>query len=131
MRVCVDEAHALTGLCSYEHLFARLQPGKGLPGVSAVGVQVSVNTITAALDQFQRTEKQKLQRSRTSFGFWSPRRTDVYVISRQLGQLEERLEVVSALWSHNISADVMYDSAIESADPEQEPIAVARREGIL
>ena len=44
---------------------------------------------------------------------------------------EERLEVVSMLWGHNISADVMYDSALDSADPDQEPIAVARREGIL
>ncbi|EJD34852.1 kinase-like protein [Auricularia subglabra TFB-10046 SS5] len=115
----------------YEHLFSRVQPGKSLPSVRAVGLQISVNAISAALDHYQRAERQKLQRSRTSFGYWSPRRTDVYVISREAGQLEERLEVVSMLWAHNISADVMYDSALDSADPDQEPIAVARREGIL
>jgi len=53
-----------------------------------------------------------------SFGFWSPRRCDVYVVSYHPGYLQERLEVVSYLWQHNISADLMYGTGLPNADHE-------------
>ena len=51
------------------------------------------------------------------------------MISHIPGQLESRLELVALLWTHNISADLMYESGIEDgADAIQE---LCVKEGIL
>jgi len=100
-----------------------------VPAVRAVGVQIAVDKITAALTAYQRTSVKDLVKERRSFGFWSPRRCDVYVVSYQKGQLLERLEVVAMLWHHDISADVMYESALDATDDN--PVTSAAREGIL
>lgn len=51
--------------------------------------------------------------SNDNYRLWSPKRCDAYVISHTTGQLESRLELASLLWSHGISADVMYESSLE------------------
>jgi translation initiation factor 2-alpha kinase 4 len=79
---------------------------------------------------YQNASLKALVKENRSFGFWSPRRCDVYVVSYHPGYLQERLEVVTHLWQHNISADLMYESGL--ADAEHENYAdVCAREGIL
>ena len=97
--------------------------------VCAVGINIAVEKITSALASYQSTLKTLVKETR-SFGFWSPRRCDVYVVSFHPGYLQERLEVVAYLWQHNISADLMYESALPDGEHENyRDICV--REGIL
>jgi translation initiation factor 2-alpha kinase 4 len=71
-----------------------------------------------------------LLKEQRSFGFWSPRRCDVYIVSYQSGYLSERLEVAALLWRHNISADVMYESGLPESEHENH-LELCHREGIL
>lgn len=71
-----------------------------------------------------------LVKEQRSFGYWSPRRCDVYVVSYQPGYLADRLEVASLLWHHHISADVMYEASVTDADHENH-VDACFREGIL
>ena len=67
-----------------------------------------------------------------SFGYWSPRRCDVYVVSYAAGHLLERLEVTAMLWKHNISADVMYEAVFtDDNNLEEDHTSLWRSEGIL
>ena len=96
----------------------------------AIGLQIALEKILAQLALFQSNYVKNLIKEERSFGFWSPRRCDVYVVSYHTGHLQERLEVVSYLWQHSISADVMYESAI--LDTEEDRLEdVCEREGIL
>lgn len=96
----------------------------------AIGLQIALEKILAQLALFQSNYVKNLIKEERSFGFWSPRRCDVYVVSYHAGHLQERLEVVSYLWKHNISADIMYESAI--LDTEEDRLEdVCEREGIL
>lgn len=62
-------------LHSYDHLIGRFSPAKQkLDAVCAVGLQISVAKITAALALFQSTSVKALIKEERSFGFWSPRR---------------------------------------------------------
>jgi len=70
-----------------------------------------------------------LIKDRRTYGLWSPRRCDVYVCDYQFGHLAERLEIASMLWQNEISADVMYDAAVEES--EDVTIANCQNEGIL
>jgi len=56
-------------------------------------------------------------------------RCDVYITSHSQGSLAERLEIVALLWQNEVSADLMYDSAVGSN--EDEILAMAQREGML
>ncbi|PPQ98103.1 hypothetical protein CVT26_003273 [Gymnopilus dilepis] len=115
----------------YDNLIARFQPLKQKSdGVCAFGVQIAVEKITAALAAFQSASIKTLVKEERSFGFWSPRRCDVYVVSYQEGYLQERLEIVSYLWKHNISADLMYESGLPDAEHENH-LDICAREGIL
>ncbi|KAJ4467716.1 kinase-like domain-containing protein [Lentinula edodes] len=96
----------------------------------AFGLQIDVEKISVMLALFQSTSVQPLIKEARSFGFWSPRRCDVYVISYHSGFLQERLEVVAWLWQHGISADLMYESGLQEADQENQ-VDMCAREGIL
>lgn len=96
----------------------------------ALGVQIAVEKITAALASYQSASLKTLVKEERSFGYWSSRRCDVYVVSYHPGYLQERLEVASYLWQHNISADLMYETGLPDADHENH-IEICVREGIL
>jgi translation initiation factor 2-alpha kinase 4 len=115
----------------YDSLIARFSPSKQkLDAVCAMGLQIAVEKITAALATFQSTSVKTLVKEERSFGFWSPRRCDVYVMSYHAGYLQDRLEVVSYLWQHNISADIMYETGLSNGDHENH-MDLCAREGIL
>lgn len=95
-----------------------------------MGIQIAVEKITVALASFQSSSVKALVKEERSFGFWSPRRCDVYVVSYHPGYLQDRLEVVSYLWQHSISADLMYESGLPDSDHESH-IDLCSREGIL
>ncbi|OBZ78007.1 Serine/threonine-protein kinase gcn2 [Grifola frondosa] len=115
----------------YDNLIARFSPPKPTKSepICAVAVQIALEKITLALAAFQSTSFKTLKEQR-SFGFWSPRRCDVYVVSYQPGYLAERLEIAAHLWRHHISADVMYESGLREADAESH-VEQCTREGIL
>ena len=95
-----------------------------------MGLQIAVEKITIALASYQSSSVKALVKEERSFGYWSPRRCDVYVVSYHRGHLQDRLEVVSYLWEHNISADLMYESGLPDADSENH-LDMCAREGIL
>nr|GAT55219.1 predicted protein [Mycena chlorophos] len=101
-------------------------PGQKQDPVCAVALQIAVEKITIALAAYQTTTVRTLVKQERSFGFWSPRRCDVYVVSYQEGFLQDRLEVVAFLWQHNISADLMYEASTSEELEEH-----CRQEGIL
>ncbi|KAF9445879.1 Serine/threonine-protein kinase [Macrolepiota fuliginosa MF-IS2] len=115
----------------YDNVIGRFSPSKQkADAVCATGLQIAVEKITATLAAFQSTSVKTLVKEERSFGFWSPRRCDVYVVSYHPGHLQDRLEVVAYLWQHNISADIMYESGLPNADQESH-IDLCAREGIL
>ena len=91
--------------------------------------------ITVALASFQSSSVKALVKEERSFGFWSPRRCDVYIVSYHPGYLQDRLEIVAYLWQHNISADIMYESGLPEAGlsevDHENHIDLCVREGIL
>jgi len=98
--------------------------------VCAVGLQISLERILIALAAYQAISVKNLLKEQRSFGFWSPRRCDVYIVSYQPGYLSERLEVAALLWRHDISADVMYESSLLDSEHENH-FELCHREGIL
>ncbi|KAF9430611.1 hypothetical protein BGZ76_000773 [Entomortierella beljakovae] len=48
-----------------------------------------------------------------SFGFWAPKKCDVFVASFGKVLLQERLELVKELWGHGIKADYMLDDGTD------------------
>ncbi|KAJ3566582.1 hypothetical protein NP233_g6910 [Leucocoprinus birnbaumii] len=116
----------------YDHLIGRFSPTKQkLDTVCATGLQIAVEKITAALATYQSTSVKNFVKEERSFGFWSPRRCDVYILSHHPGHLQDRLEAVAYLWQHNISADIMYESGLTSADTHESHVDLCAREGIL
>lgn len=115
----------------YDNVITRLAPPKPkADAICAVGVQIALDKITLALAAFQSASVKTLLKEQRSFGYWSPRRCDVYVVSYQPGYLADRLEVASMLWQHNISADVMYESSLPDTEHESH-VDICYREGIL
>ena len=115
----------------YDDLISQFSPPRaGSNSVCAVGLQISLERILVALAGFQAVSVKNLLKEQRSFGFWSPRRCDVYIVSYQPGYLSERLEVASLLWRHNISADVMYETSIPDGEHENH-LELCNREGIL
>lgn len=116
----------------YEHLIHNYSPVKSkAEGICAVAMQVSLEKITVALASFQSTALKTVLKERRSYGYWSPRRCDVYVAahpSDSEATLTERLEVTALLWRNNISADMMYEFG--SAEHEN-IVEQCLREGIL
>ncbi|KAI6146889.1 kinase-like domain-containing protein [Pisolithus tinctorius] len=98
--------------------------------ICAFAVQIALEKITVALAAYQSTSVKALVKEQRSFGFWSPRRCDVYVLSFQPGYLQDRLEVAALLWQNNISADIMYEANLADVDHESHN-DLCSREGIL
>jgi len=95
-----------------------------------MGFQLAIDKITSALAVFQSTSVRNLVKEQRSFGFWSPRRCDVYIVSYHPGYLLDRLEVAALLWQNDISADVMYESGLPDSENESHA-DLCSREGIL
>ncbi|TFY77050.1 hypothetical protein EWM64_g6962 [Hericium alpestre] len=115
----------------YDNVIAHFTPPKvKAEPVCAVGLQISLEKILVALATYQAVSVKNLLKEQRSFGFWSPRRCDVFVVSYQYGQLSERLEVAALLWRHNISADVMYESGLPDGEHENH-FDLCNREGIF
>jgi eukaryotic translation initiation factor 2-alpha kinase 4 len=95
-----------------------------------VAVQISLEKITVALASFHSMSQKAMLKDRKSYGYWSPRRCDVYVVSQQSGHLADRLEVTALLWKNNISADMMYEFGLTTVEHEN-VIEQCSREGIL
>ena len=116
---------------SYDNLISRHVPLKSqVEPICAMCLQIAVEKITVALASFQSSSVKALVKEERSFGYWSPRRCDVYVVSYHPGYLVDRLEVVSYLWQHGISADFMYESGLPDSDFESH-VDMCVREGIL
>jgi hypothetical protein len=115
----------------YDHLIRRFQPlQQKHESVCAFGIQIAVEKITAALASYQGASLKTLVKEERSFGFWSPRRCDVYVVSYHPGYLQERLEVAAYLWQHNISTDLMYETGLPDSE-YGDYLDICAREGIL
>lgn len=115
----------------YDHLISQLiAPTAKVEPICAFGVQISIECIAASLAAFQSTSVTNLVKEQRSFGYWSARRCDVYIVSFQPGHLYERLEVAALLWQHGISADLMYESGVADANLESFT-EICHREGIL
>ncbi|KAG2365174.1 kinase-like domain-containing protein [Suillus spraguei] len=115
----------------YDNLIAQYSnPKPRSDPICAFAVQIALEKIAMVLAAFQSTSVKALVKEQRSFGFWSPRRCDVYVLSYQTGYLQDRLEVASLLWQNNISADIMYDANLLEYEHESHADSCAR-EGIL
>ena len=93
-------------------------------------MQISLDKITQALASFQNASQSTILKERRSYGYWSPRRCDVYVVSHQEGYLHDRVEVTAMLWQNGISADLMYEFGLQMPEHEN-VIEQCAREGIL
>lgn len=96
----------------------------------AMALQVALERILVQLALFQSSYVKNLIKEGRSFGYWSPRRCDVYVVSYHKGYLQDRMEVVANLWKHGISADLMYESSIGDVEVERLE-SICEREGVL
>ncbi|KAG2338792.1 hypothetical protein BDR05DRAFT_984599 [Suillus weaverae] len=115
----------------YDNLITQYSnPKPRLDPVCAFAVQIALEKIAMVLAAFQSTSVKALVKEQRSFGFWSPRRCDVYILSYQTGYLQDRLEVASLLWQNNISADIMYDANLVEFEHESH-VDLCTREGIL
>lgn len=115
----------------YNHLitkYALLQSKSRAKPICAFALQINLEEIKDTLAKFQKNSINSLVKDERSFGFWSPRRCDVYIVSQAAGFLRDRLDVVGELWQNNISADIMYEASLEDADNYMDMCA---REGIL
>jgi translation initiation factor 2-alpha kinase 4 len=116
----------------YDAMIGELQPGTAAENnepVRAVGLQISLDRISHALAAFQANAVKTWVKEQRSFGYWSPRRCDVYVISHQPDCLHDRLEIVALLWNHGISADFMYEHGVQEGAEAIHQICL--KEGIL
>jgi len=124
----------------YDHLISQFTPPSKSKrfAIKAIGLQVVLEQIAHSLNAHQKATLQGLIKDRRSYGAFSPRRCDVYVISMMptaqvdapLGPLlERRVRLASNLWRHGISADLMYDEDIDNNVPSH--LARCCAEGIL
>ncbi len=117
----------------YDHVVKRYTTPTANPEPrAAFALQVYLEKITATLAPYQNQflQSQTALKEFKSFGYWCPRRCDVYVVSYQPGYLAERLEIAALLWKHNISADVMYEAAFRGGEVE-DYLELCSTEGIL
>ncbi|KAF8580136.1 Serine/threonine-protein kinase [Ramaria rubella] len=122
-------AELIAGGGRYDHLMKKFaDPTVKAEAVRAFGLQIDVERIAMHLAAHQSISVGNLIREKRSFGAFSPRRCDVYIYSFQGGYLAERLEVAALLWKNNISADLMYDVALNS---EEDHMKICADEGIL
>ncbi|KAH8828108.1 other/PEK/GCN2 protein kinase [Flagelloscypha sp. PMI_526] len=96
--------------------------------IMAFGMTIFVDKLLGIAVQYQSSLTTSIKKEARTFGYWIPRRCDVYIVSWQQGHLEDRWKLVASLWQNNISADLCYESAIPLA-PSLE--GTCEREGIL
>jgi eukaryotic translation initiation factor 2-alpha kinase 4 len=124
----------------YDHLISQFTPPSKSKrfAIKAIGLQVVLEQIAHSLNAHQKVTLQGLIKDRRSYGAFSPRRCDVYVISMMPTTqvdapleplLERRVRLASNLWRHGISADLMYDEDIDNNVPSH--LARCCAEGIL
>lgn len=125
----IEDSFNLTEKYRYDKLLNEFRtPDKGKNEPSrAVVLQISVERIAASVLTYHRTS-QGIQREPKTFGYWSPRRCDVYVVSFSSGHFNDRLEVAGLLWKNGISADVMYESGLTG---NEDQMALCDDEGVL
>ncbi|WFD33028.1 non-specific serine/threonine protein kinase [Malassezia sp. CBS 17886] len=102
-----------------------------LPPSHAVGVQVSVGKIVAALARYQQVHVPKFMgrpEEERTLGPWTPRRCTVYIAASGAGQLEARIQLCVLLWTHGISADIQYEAS--AGESPEATAATCREEGI-
>ncbi|KAH0825792.1 hypothetical protein J3R83DRAFT_8847 [Lanmaoa asiatica] len=98
--------------------------------ICAFAIQIAFDKVTASLMAFQSITVKALAKEQQPFGFWSPHRCNVYIMSYQPGCLQDRFKVVALLWQNNISADIMYKATL--ADVENKSyIELCAYEGTL
>jgi translation initiation factor 2-alpha kinase 4 len=128
---CIGGIHANRTRCRYDHLITQLiAPTSKTEPICAFGLQISIERIATTLATYQSTSVTNLVKEQRSFGYWSARRCDVYVVAFQEGHLQERLEVAAMLWQNGISADLMYESGVAEANQESFK-ELCNNEGIL
>ena len=117
----------------YDHVVKRYTTPTANPEPrAAFALQIYLEKITATLAPYQNNflQSQTALKEFKSFGYWCPRRCDVYVVSHQGGHLADRLEVTALLWRNNISADMMYEFGLQTVEHEN-VVEQCSREGIL
>ncbi|KZS96040.1 Serine/threonine-protein kinase [Sistotremastrum niveocremeum HHB9708] len=120
----------LAGGGRHDHLMKQYMPvTHDNEPVRGFGMQIALEKICATLAAYQSNVVKALMKEQKSFGYWTPGRCDVYVISHQAGQLTERLETAALLWRNGISADVMYESALQEGGDHIHEVCL--KEGIL
>ena len=125
------KVHRTYASTRYDKYISRFTPGRTrTDGICAVAVQISLEKITVALASFQSAWQKSMLKERKSYGYWSPRRCDVYIVSQQPGHLPDRLEVAALLWRSGISADIMYEFGLSTVEHEN-VVEQCHREGIL
>ena len=92
---------------------------------------MNIEPLVTALAESLSLSVPRLLKEQKSFGYWSPSRCDVYVVSFQKGLMAERVELTATLWSNGIRADVMYESAIETTSDPMAYVSTCAQEGIL
>lgn len=115
----------------YDHLVAKFS-GFSIKSMRAIGLQIALENFTSWLADSLSVSVPRLIKESKSFGYWSPRRCDVYVVSTSLGKLTERIELAALLWQNGISTDLIYETAMENGSAEPGSyLDTCLREGIL
>ncbi|KAG8905299.1 hypothetical protein FRB99_000272 [Tulasnella sp. 403] len=114
----------------YDHLISKFA-GVAIKSTRAIGVHLSLEPFVASLAENLSLSVPRLIKEQSSFGYWSPSRCDVYVVSFQPNLLAERIELTAMLWQNGIRADVMYESAVESGGDPMSYLNLCAQEGIL
>ncbi|KAF9400248.1 hypothetical protein BGX21_004672 [Mortierella sp. AD011] len=100
--------------------------------VFAVGVNLAMQKFVTAISQYQSEHfryfmtsnksnrghggpggNSSIHDEEKSFGFWAPKKCDVFVASFGKVLLQERLELVKELWTHGIRADYMLEDGTD------------------
>lgn len=101
----------------YDNLIRRYtSPTSKSEAVGAYAFQISIEKIKTALLSHQSSSVKSLIKEERSFGYWTRKRCDVYIVSHQPGYLQDRLEVAAYLWKNNISCDLVYESGLQHAE---------------
>ena len=82
----------------YDNLVGSFAGGKGKSNVPCVGVSLGIERLFALMEKKVAAGEVKIRSSAS----------EVYVVSGQKGQLENRVSILNELWSANIPAETSY-----------------------
>ncbi|WFD42847.1 non-specific serine/threonine protein kinase [Malassezia psittaci] len=103
-----------------------------MPTPSAVGVQVAIGKIVAALAKYQQVQVPRLMsrpEEERTLGPWTPRRCECYLAASAPGLLDLRIQLCTLLWTNGVSADLQYEISV--GESLEATTAMCRAEGIL